>query len=378
MSDITLLVIDLADCQRLFDIFGEDAINRALDDLGRACPALIRRLLAQHEIIEQKHDRRDRWSARFRLGNDELRDREETLTSLRDAGQQLLRETLVGIFGNSTGMRVRARLALLPEENDPAAGEVLDLCFMTEIIGRNDAESIQEITNILGDGSLRTVVQPIVRLSDRRLLGYEALSRGPRNSPLESPDRLFAAAAGAGLTVEAELACARLALERTAKRVPAGQFLSINLGPAALARAIDSLPLAGRDDVIIEITEHLPLDAAEELRDAVAHLRELGLRLSLDDTGCGFADLETVRVLQPDIVKLCITIIRNAALGDPFITAIRKTVAQLHEQNIQVLAEGVETEAQHQALAGCGIELAQGWLYGRPQELDTAFGPRAG
>ncbi|MDR1996585.1 EAL domain-containing protein [Azonexus sp.] len=374
MSDTILLIIDLAGCQRLFDIFGEDAMNRALDDLGRACPALIGHLLAQHEIIKQEHDdRRGHWSARFRIGNDELRDKEEILTSLRDAGQQLLRETLASIFGNSTGSRICARLALLPEENNPT-----DPRFVTETTDSSDAGNIREIKNILHAGSLRTVVQPIVRLSDRRLVGYETLSRGPRNSPLEHPDRLFTAAAGAGLSLEAELTCARLALECTQKRVPAGQFVSINLGPAALARAVDSLPLAGRDDVIIEITEHLPLDAAEELRDAVAHLRKLGLRIALDDTGCGFADLETVRVLQPDIVKLCITIIRNAALGDPFIKAIRRTVAQLHEQNIQVLAEGVETEAQHQALVGCGIELAQGWLYDRPQELDIAFGPQAG
>ena len=152
-----------------------------------------------------------------------------------------------------------------------------------------------------------------------------------------------------------------------------GQFLTINLGPAALLRAADVLPLAGRTDVVFELTEHLPLDAAAELRSAIDRLHQLQLHTALDDTGCGFADLRTAEILRPGIVKLCITVIRNADRGDPFIHAIKQTTQQLQALGCRVLAEGVETESQHAALVACGIELGQGWLYGRPLDLERAL-----
>ena len=193
-------------------------------------------------------------------------------------------------------MRIPARLHILPG-NIASVPEA-------EPLSSADAD---EVERILADENLRTVLQPIVRLQDRQLLGFEALSRGPLGSTLERPDRLFAAAGAAGLSVSAELICARLALERTRGRLNHGQFLTINLGPAALLRAADVLPLAGRTDVVFELTEHLPLDAAAELRSAIDRLHQLQLHTALDDTGCGFADLRTAEILRPGIVKLCIT-----------------------------------------------------------------------
>lgn len=135
------------------------------------------------------------------------------------------------------------------------------------------------------------------------------------------------------------------------------------------------LPLQGRRDVLFELTEHLPLDGAMELSAAVAGLRTQGFGLALDDTGCGFADLDTARVLRPDIAKLCITVVRHAGLGTLLDADIAGSVAQLHQLGCRVLAEGVETQAQHDALCACGVELAQGWLYGRPAAADDVLPP---
>jgi EAL domain-containing protein (putative c-di-GMP-specific phosphodiesterase class I) len=291
-------------------------------------------------------------------------------------------ELKIAVFGGATGARIATDLSVFlmsPQTSERDA----KACWIqwTEDQLRSQpqrqiveqAGSSTDVTAILAHRCIRTFLQPIVRVSDRAVVGFEALSRGPKGSALERPDKLFDAAYAAGRTVDAELLCAELALEHTKDKLPPGAFLTINLGPDALALAVDKLALAGRREVMVELTEHLPLNEAEGLVDVVRRLRTLGIRLALDDTGCGFADFDTVRLLRPDIVKLCITVIRNADKGSHFTAAIRESAERLCKLGCQVLAEGVEREHQHAALRGCGIELAQGWLYSKPEAIESVL-----
>lgn len=373
---LAVLAIDLPAHDQLIEVFGIDAARRGLADFGAGLDGLFGRLLAQHEMLGgERHDADGRWRARFRIRSGGLpRDMAEACAAIEEAGRRLAHELLVTVFGMGTGMRLPLVLAVLPLPSEAAP----DACPREWLEARlaalaprslAQAASIEAVDALLESRDVRTLLQPIVRLADRAVVGYEALSRGPAGSPLERPDLLFDAAHAAGKHVEMELLCAELALERTRGKLPPGCFLTVNLGPEALQRAAAELPLAGRADLMFELTEHLPLGGAEGLAAAVERLRAGKLGLALDDTGCGFADLDTVRVLRPEIVKLCITVVRNADKGSPYVKAIAETTRQLHELGCRVLAEGVETEPQHAALADCAIELAQGWLYGRPAPL---------
>lgn len=387
---VAVLSIDIAARDRLIDIFGRAAVDRALADFGAAADGLISRLLAQHALIyRQRQDAAGRWFACFSiLANGVPRDAEETCAAIEDAGRKLVHDVLNDVFGTGTGMRVPLMLAVLQLPADVAdavtadAGASLSAWLDAKLAAlphrrlQDQAVAPAVVAAILAERSVRTLLQPIVRMRDRAVVGYEALTRGPRGSPLERPDCLFDAAHANACPVEMELLCAELALERSRGKLPPGGFLTINLGPDALACAAAKLPLAGRREVMLELTEHLPLDQAEGLAGAVAQLRALGHGLALDDTGCGFADMDTVRVLRPEIVKLCITVVRNADKGSPFVNAIRETAERLRALGCRVLAEGVETEAQHAVLVDCGIELAQGWLYGKPEAVEALAGCR--
>lgn len=381
---IAILSVNLAERKQLSEIFGDESARQALSDFGEAIGGVFARLLAQHEVIDRySADTEGKWSICFRVLSSGLpRDAREAVESVEHAGRKLIRELLLAVFGAATGARITADLSVFLMSPEASKRDV-KACWIqwAEDQSRSQprhqvvdqAGSSANVAAILADRSIRTLLQPIVRVSDRAVIGFEALSRGPQGSPLERPDMLFDAAHAVGRTVDAELLCAELALERTKGKLPSGVFLTINLGPDALALAADKLSLSGRREVMFELTEHLPLNEAEGLVEVVERLRTLGIRLVLDDTGCGFADFETVRLLRPDIVKLCITVIRNADKGSPFTDVIRASAERLCKLGCQVLAEGVERENQHAELQGCGIELAQGWLYGKPEAVESAL-----
>lgn len=378
-----MLAINIIDSQRLTDIFGKHAVLQTLAQLAARARALMERLLAQHEVLDRHGvDAEGRWATLFRVRSDELpRDSLETYASIEAAGRVLAHDMSVQSFGAGTGMRVRLALVVRPLSSEAWAAhgrqppahwlDGYEFDRGPHAGPHADAASAEVADILAGRRPVHTVLQPIVRMRDRAVIGYEALSRGPQGSPLERPDLLFSAARACGSEVCLELLCADLALQRTRGRLPAGRFLTVNLGPQALTRAAQALPLADRREVLFELTEHLPLDAAAELAMAVDQLHDMGIGLALDDAGCGFADMDTVRTLRPDIVKLCITVVRHAGKGAPFDTEIADTAQRLSGMGCRVLAEGVETQAQHDALTRCSIELAQGWLYGRPAAVDA-------
>jgi EAL domain-containing protein (putative c-di-GMP-specific phosphodiesterase class I) len=379
---IAVLSVQIVERGRLSEIFGEVPTHQAMADFGEAVDGLLTRLLAQHAVIDRYGSAADgRWAACFHVLWDGLpRDAGELAEAIEHAGRNLIREPLLAAFGGGTGGRINADLSVFlmsreTSERDAKARWIQwtedQLRSQSPRQALDQAASSADVTGILAHRCIRTVLQPIVRVSDRAVVGFEALSRGPQGSPLERPDRLFDAAHATGRTVDAELLCAELALERTKDRLPPSTFLTINLGPESLTLAADRLALAGRQEVMLELTEHLPLNEAEDLVEVATRLRTLGIRLVLDDTGCGFADFDTVRLLRPDIVKLCITVVRNADKGADFTAAIRESAERLRKLGCQVLAEGVEREKQHAELQGCGIELAQGWLYGKPETVGS-------
>jgi EAL domain-containing protein (putative c-di-GMP-specific phosphodiesterase class I)/DNA-binding NarL/FixJ family response regulator len=215
---------------------------------------------------------------------------------------------------------------------------------------------------------LRMVFQPICALSGQTV-GAEALARFDC-SPQRGPDRWFAEASEVGLRRELELAAARAALERISE-LPEDVYLSVNASPETLSAASFRKLLAHVDGsrVVVEVTEHAPIDDYDGLRAALARLRLLGVRLAVDDAGAGFASLRHILQLGPDFIKLdrsLVTGIENdlsqQALASGLISFARVIGAT-------IVAEGVERETEIEALAGLGVECAQGFFFGRPGPL---------
>lgn len=223
------------------------------------------------------------------------------------------------------------------------------------------------VTDAIANRGFSIAVQPVVDMCSGQLKGGEALARFPADV-LGSPAAWFAAALEVGLVAELEVATFRAALDLLPGR-PDGTSLSVNISPATVLSA-----LGGPDDydvdwsrVVLELTEHTPVEDYPALNRALEPFRAAGARIAVDDTGAGFASLRHILDLRPDVIKIDIAIVRGIDT-DPSRSAVAAMLLLFaQETGIAVIAEGIETPEERDTLVGLGAVLGQGYLLGRPE-----------
>jgi EAL domain-containing protein (putative c-di-GMP-specific phosphodiesterase class I)/DNA-binding NarL/FixJ family response regulator len=211
-------------------------------------------------------------------------------------------------------------------------------------------------------------LQPIIRLASGATVAVEALTRFADGSP---PESKFAEAATLGLGPTLERVVLAAALE-SATSLPAGVALSLNLSADVLQHepALPKLFASTDRSLIVELTEHEPIDDYDAVRSALKRLGS-GVKLAIDDAGSGFASLRHIFALQPDYVKLDIEWVHGID-RDPVRRALVSGLVYFgSETGCELIAEGIETDEELAALRGLGIQLGQGYLLGGP-ELATA------
>lgn len=239
-----------------------------------------------------------------------------------------------------------------------------------ELASTHPDEVRRSIREVLDHGGLHIALQPIVDLRDGSRRGAEALLRMPTGI-IGDTTAWLAAAREVGLGVELELAAARRAfalLDGFTADCP----LSVNVSPAAVLADLPShLPDDVRwDSVVLELTEHVPVEDYDTLNRALDPLRARGAKLAVDDTGAGFASLRHILDLHPDFIKLDLGIVRGVD-HDPSRAAMAEMLVRFADRTgIRVVAEGIETDDERQTLVELGAEWGQGYLLGRPQVVD--------
>jgi EAL domain-containing protein (putative c-di-GMP-specific phosphodiesterase class I) len=226
--------------------------------------------------------------------------------------------------------------------------------------------------------TLWVAYQPIVSWSAQHVFAYEALVRN-KEPTLRSPPDLFEAAERLGRLQELGRTI-RDRVAATADELPSGGLLFVNVH--ALELDDESLFSAGAPlsrhakSVVLEITERAPIEKIRDVGSRVAQLRALGYRIAVDDLGAGYAGLASFAHLEPEVVKVDMSLIRGVDRSPMKQKLLASIVALCQELGIQMIAEGIETDAERETLIRLGGDLCQGYLFARPQLpwANTAFG----
>ncbi len=268
----------------------------------------------------------------------------------------------------------------------------VDLDLLMETVGRaaklhHLAKAKREALELLGTGkgegaeragleasfgraldSLWIAFQPIVRAADLSLYGYEALMRSEESS-LPHPGAVLDAAERLG---ELER-LGRAVRDRAAGPMSSAEpdwLLFLNLHPRDLddPLLLDPDTLTGRmaQRIVLEVTERSSLDDITHLQDKVSQLRKLGYRIAIDDLGAGYAGLASFVSLEPDVVKLDISLVRDLHESRVKQKLVRSISAVCRDTGMLLLAEGIECDAERDCAIELGCDLLQGYRFGRP------------
>jgi EAL domain-containing protein (putative c-di-GMP-specific phosphodiesterase class I) len=239
------------------------------------------------------------------------------------------------------------------------------------------------LDKILLEESVTTVFEPIVQLASNEVIGYEALSRGPAGTGLESPFALFATAELADREYELDSLCRRRALAN-ARGIDPAQLLFLNILPtciqdpdfqaAHVRETLASLGLGPRN-LVLEISERQAISNFPIFREAIDHFSGLGFRIALDDTGAGFSSLEAALELQPDFLKIDMSLVRSIEESPEKQEVLRGLQSLSAKMGSRVIAEGIETAEELAAIVALGIECGQGFYLGRGSAAPSTATP---
>jgi blue light- and temperature-responsive anti-repressor len=212
--------------------------------------------------------------------------------------------------------------------------------------------------------------QPIVDIASGDAIAYEALIRGTAGEPAEVVLSRYPGEHLLQLDHDARLAAIQLA---ASLHLQVG--LSLNFSPAVLDQIPDSLGstiaiarASGMrpEQLILEVTEGSAIGNPAAFAELVNAYRSEGIRLAIDDFGAGYAGLNLLAEFQPDIVKIDMGLVRDINSKGPRQAIVRAVVQACTDLGLEVLAEGVESREELNWLAQRGIQLFQGFLFGRP------------
>ena len=238
---------------------------------------------------------------------------------------------------------------------------------------RDNLRQVMALNDVLASRLIRSVYQPIVHLFQKKVIGWEALSR-PTGGPFENIEQVFKAAYESQSVWPLERLCRERAMEGLSS-FQKDELLFLNIEPDSIydpqfrsERTLKLLRQASLspEQIVLEVTEHSSVKDFTAFRQTVSYFRTRGFRFAIDDMGSGYSGLVSLAEMQPDFVKIDMALIRDLD-KHPMKKELVDTISKFSQKSgIQVIAEGIETVEELESLREIGISLGQGYLLARP------------
>jgi diguanylate cyclase (GGDEF)-like protein len=234
--------------------------------------------------------------------------------------------------------------------------------------------NINEFFDILKNKRIDTLFQPIINLYSGEIVGYEALSRGPENSIYFSPLNLIREAQNNNCLLELELLFREKALINS-KFIYSEQLLFINVDPSiineknykeGLTKDLIKKYNINSDSIVFEITERTLIKDYSTFNKVLKNYRNQGYMIAIDDVGSGYSGLRSICEFKPEYIKIDISLIKNIDKSKIKQSILKSLVELCKEENIYLIAEGVEREEELITLINLGVCAAQGFYIQRP------------
>ncbi len=241
---------------------------------------------------------------------------------------------------------------------------------------KTDYSTKYQLQKLIIEENVQTIFQPVVALHTLDVIGYEALSRGPQGTELHSPLLMFLLAQQYNLSFELDALCRKKAFE-SIRRLGTDKKIFVN----TLTMTIHDPEFRGQylkelledmkikpSNVIFEINEKLAIDNYDLFRSSLQDYSDIGIVHASDDIGTGYSDLERIMELNPGFMKIDISLVRDVDSSFIKQEIIKAMVNLSRAIGSSIIAEGIETKEEYKQLKALGVELGQGYLFGRPSD----------
>jgi EAL domain-containing protein (putative c-di-GMP-specific phosphodiesterase class I)/GGDEF domain-containing protein len=241
---------------------------------------------------------------------------------------------------------------------------------------------VSDLKSTIRDGAVFIEYHPIIITATEEVYGFEALARGVRRE-LRSPEVLFEVAAEANMVWELSRLLRRRAVSGIIDELKDGQFLFLNVDPHDFDdptfRNLDpeDLGISDPSKVVLEITERTAIKDYPRFQEYLKAFRQRGFRFAVDDAGSGYAGLGSIANLEPDYIKLDISLIANIDTNFLKQNLVETMVRFADGQGTQVIAEGVERREEFETVRQIGVHFTQGFLFHKPRYAGLPATPRA-
>ena len=383
-SQVGLLCVDVVKYSRIEEIYGVKAFDKVMAMVADILNSLVGGALRGADIISQLMISGNTFAILLSPPRKQSELRKEDLLKIKkrinlkitDAIRDSLDYALFKKFGCYIGSAIlnydkeirfeRQIYTVLEDALHDSASEK----------DKDAKKRLVAIKKIIQEEEVHTLFHPIVKLPDYKIMGYEALSRGPGNGEFERPDKLFKVAYQSDLIIELDRLCRKRALAAASDMAP-GRMLFLNVEPdsvndpelrqiAASGLLLDSKLTP--DQIVLEITEREAIIDFSAFRSVLEYFRALGFKIAIDDAGAGYATLQSIIELKPDFLKIDMSLVRGIDTDNVKQQLVRALQRFGHDTGVKVIAEGIETKAELKILLDMGIDFGQGFIFAYPSE----------